>query len=71
MKLTGEEAAAIALAFAALRAQAAGARVPSGARSRWSARSPRDFDALDGAGGRDGPSAWATTTRREAIRSDV
>jgi hypothetical protein len=71
MRLTGEETAAIVLAFAALRAQAAGTSSLTRARSRWPAKSRHDLAEFDGTARRDGPAGWTATARREAVRNDV
>lgn len=71
MTLTSDEAAAIALAFDALRAQAVTSRRPARSCGRWSARSSRDLDGFETGTGRAAVSRWTAAARREAIRSDV
>jgi len=73
MKMTADESAAVALALAALRAQAGPATIGSRRGSRWSSKAPHDLDpgVSDSRAGHDGLSAWVAAARLESLRDDV
>jgi len=73
MKMTADESAAVALAFAALRARATMPVNASPRASRWTTQAPSEADLFGGASraDRNGFSAWTAAARLEALRDDV
>jgi len=73
MKMTADESAAVALALAALRAQAVPATIGSRRGSRWSSKASHELDpgGSDSRAGDDGLPAWVAAARLEALRDDV
>lgn len=71
--MTADESAAVALAFAALRAQAAAAIGGARPASRWSSTAPRDVEPFGSAARvrHDRSSGWVAAARLEALRDDV
>jgi len=73
MKMTADESAAVALALAALRAQAVPTTIASRRGGRWSSKARLDLDpgGSDPRAGHDGLSRWVAAARLEALRDDV